>query len=143
MKRPSFVLMVAVIMGGCSVYHDARDALPADTRERLSLRLTEARAAEQAAVECASKLAVEHGIGESEEVDRLDLRARELDRRVLSAEDVSTTLAEPDRADVRRLRVRADQLLEAVRAIKANDASGRQLLTQWLNESTGNEKGRG
>jgi hypothetical protein len=139
MKCRSFpVLVIAAFLAGCSAYHGARESLPADAGQRLTLRIDDARAAERAAEESALDLLSRWRSGAApEDVDRLDVRSRDLARRVLAAEDVPAAGQGSDLAEVQRLRSRADRLRDVVASIRAGEDSARDSLNEWLSYLTG------
>jgi hypothetical protein len=115
------IVLAPLLLGSCSAYHSARESLPADAAARLDQRLAEARSAETAALDVAQALAGTPAPS-PESVDRLDLKARELTRRVLAAEDVDFPgLTTAQSTELSRLRKQSSTLTDLVSLFRSGD----------------------
>lgn len=122
------LLMVAVCAGltGCiSIYHRTWDKLPPEPAAELKMRVEEAKAAEHLARQAAVELREDLGQGASGETiqvdfDRLEMQARELQRRVLTARDASTHTGADAAlaAEIGRLERRSNSWLDYVQAYR-------------------------
>jgi hypothetical protein len=111
-------MLLVVPLAACnSVYHRARADLPPSAPDRLRLRIEEARQSEAAAREAARRVA-ETPNALPEDIDRLEVAARDVFRRSLAVRDVEPLGQEGDR-EVAHLQFTSDVLLGAVRMARA------------------------
>jgi hypothetical protein len=146
MKTGSFLgLALAVLLTGCSAYHAARSSLPADGRERVTLRLRDAQDAERAALESVEVWIQQPEPGMGVGADRVEMRSRELERRVLAARDAaaSTSVSETDLREIDRLGRRAEDLLEAVRNARTGEEGKARGSLEGLLKSEAQKESRG
>ena len=116
------IVLAPLLLGACSAYHSAREALPADAAARLDQRLAEARSAETAALDVARPMASADAPS-PESVDRLDLNARELTRRILAAEDVDFPgMTTAQSTELTRLRKQSSTLTDIVALFRSGGA---------------------
>ena len=108
-------LLLLVLCTGChSIYHRARETLPPDPCAQLRLRIDEARRAEAFAAQANGKLRASldrrlTGPTLEADVDRLEMAAFELERRVAAARDVAPLCEEQPQlaGEIERLQLQA------------------------------------
>lgn len=138
MKTCTFLLTASLwlLAPACSLYHDAREALPASADDRLALRLKEARDAESGAIKAVRAYGVS-GTSLDADLDRVELAARDFNRSVLAADDVRTQASAQQISELKRLRERSASLSEIVAEFRANpEGPPPERLRRWLVEET-------
>jgi hypothetical protein len=114
---------------GCnSIYHRTQKLLPPEPGAQLTVRLDEARRAENFAAQAGTKLRDDLARGVSGEtaqadLDRLELAALDLQRRTAAARDVATSnKGNPELAsEIERLHLRSKAWLDYVQAARNAD----------------------
>jgi hypothetical protein len=123
------LLILWCLVGCTSVYRDARLDMPPNATDRLLLRMEEARKSESEARWIARMLAVGGDQKpEPEDVDRLEVAARDIHRRALAVRDAQEGVVPGGSREYARLEHASELLLDAVQMERVGEVQVAALL---------------